>query len=56
MGIVGQTGASKITLMRLLYRFYDVKKGQILIDGVDISKAKISGLRSNIAIFFIKIA
>lgn len=50
MGIVGQTGAGKSTLMRLLYRFYDVKKGQILIDGVDISKAKISALRSNIAI------
>ena len=50
MGIVGQTGAGKSTLMRLLYRFYDVNQGQILVDGVDISKTKISTLRSNIAI------
>ena len=36
--------------MRLLYRFYDIQSGQILIDGQDISKMGISDLRSNIAI------
>lgn len=37
VGIVGQTGSGKSTIMRLLYRFYDVVEGQILIDGQDIS-------------------
>lgn len=33
VGIVGQTGSGKSTIMRLLYRFYDITAGQILIDG-----------------------
>lgn len=33
VGIVGQTGSGKSTVMRLLYRFYDIDEGQILIDG-----------------------
>ena len=37
VGIVGHTGSGKSTIMRLLYRFYDVTGGQILIDGQDIS-------------------
>jgi len=36
--------------MRLLYRFYDLTDGQILVDGQDIKKMKIEELRSNIAI------
>jgi ATP-binding cassette subfamily B (MDR/TAP) protein 6 len=52
VGIVGQTGSGKSTIMRLLYRFYDVKQdsGQILIDGQDISQMKIRDLRNHIAI------
>ena len=50
IGIVGQTGSGKSTIMRLLYRFYDVTAGTILIDGQDISKLRISDLRRNIAI------
>jgi len=50
VGIVGQTGSGKSTIMRLLYRFYDIQSGSILIDGQDISKMKISDLRKNIAI------
>lgn len=50
VGIVGQTGSGKSTMMRLLYRLYDVTDGQILIDGQDISKMKLADLRSNIAI------
>jgi len=45
VGIVGQTGSGKSTIMRLLYRFYDLKSGQILIDGQDISEVKVSDLR-----------
>ena len=44
--LVGSTGAGKSTIMRLLYRFYDVSDGQILIDGQDIRKVKISDLRN----------
>jgi ABC-type transport system involved in Fe-S cluster assembly fused permease/ATPase subunit len=36
--------------MRLLYRFYDVDEGTVLIDGQDISKMRINDLRSMIAI------
>lgn len=50
VGIVGMTGSGKSTIMRLLYRFYDIKSGQILIDGQDISQMKIDDLRSHIAI------
>eukprot|EP00050_Salpingoeca_kvevrii_P009079 m.306974 g.306974 ORF g.306974 m.306974 type:complete len:888 (-) comp19564_c0_seq1:48-2711(-) len=46
LAIVGQTGSGKSTVMRLLYRFYDVQSGHIYIDGQDISKTKLVSLRS----------
>ena len=46
VAIVGSTGSGKSTIMRLLYRFYDIDGGQILIDGQDISKMRIDDLRS----------
>jgi ATP-binding cassette subfamily B protein len=47
VAIVGPTGSGKTTLINLLMRFYDVDKGQILIDGGDISELKRSDLRSS---------
>jgi len=50
VAIVGPTGSGKTTLMSLLCRFYDIQKGEILIDGVDIRKMTQSALREKIAI------
>jgi ATP-binding cassette, subfamily B, multidrug efflux pump len=46
VGIVGATGSGKTTLISLLLRFYDVKQGRILVDGVDIREMDLAGLRS----------
>ncbi|RPH54958.1 MAG: ATP-binding cassette domain-containing protein, partial [Acidobacteria bacterium] len=45
VGIVGATGAGKTTLMSLLLRFYDVSRGRILIDGVDVREMDLHVLR-----------
>jgi ATP-binding cassette, subfamily B, multidrug efflux pump len=45
MAIVGHTGAGKTTLISLLLRFYDVQRGQILLDGTDIRRINIQDLR-----------
>ena len=50
VALVGATGSGKSTIMRLLYRFYDINCGQILIDGQDIQNIKIKDLRNNIGI------
>lgn len=50
VALVGSTGSGKSTIMRLLYRFYDIDEGKILIDGQDITTCTISNLRSHIAI------
>lgn len=43
--LVGMTGSGKSTILRLLYRFYELQSGQILIDGQDISKMRVPELR-----------
>jgi ATP-binding cassette, subfamily B, heavy metal transporter len=48
--VVGRSGAGKSTLARLLFRFYDVQKGQILIDGQDIRAVQQASLRQSIGI------
>ena len=45
IALVGQSGSGKSTLVDLLPRFYDVQKGQITIDGVDIRDAKVKDVR-----------
>ena len=50
VAIVGPTGAGKSTLVSLIPRFFDPKKGQVLLDGVDIRKIKLDSLRSQISI------
>ena len=45
VAFVGSTGSGKTTILSLICRNYDIQKGQILIDGIDIRKIKISSLR-----------
>jgi ATP-binding cassette subfamily B protein len=45
VGIVGATGAGKSTLINLLLRFYDVTRGRILIDSVDVREMQLQDLR-----------
>ena len=48
VAVVGPSGAGKSTISRLLYRFYDLSGGRILIDGQDISKVAQASLREKI--------
>ena len=48
VALVGMSGGGKSTLVSLLPRFYDVTKGKILLDGVDIKDVKVRQLRKNI--------
>ena len=45
VAFVGSTGSGKTTILSLIVRNYDIQKGQILIDGIDIKRIKISSLR-----------
>jgi ATP-binding cassette, subfamily B, multidrug efflux pump len=47
LAVVGATGAGKTTLINLITRFYDVEKGSILIDGIDIKTLSLNELRSS---------
>ena len=50
VALVGPSGAGKTTLLKLIPRFYDVQKGKIRFDGVDISKVTQQSLRNQIAV------
>ena len=50
VAIVGHTGAGKTTLINLLTRFYDVQKGEILLDGVNISRLRAADVRRHMAL------
>ncbi|HAH50683.1 MAG TPA: antibiotic ABC transporter ATP-binding protein [Balneola sp.] len=47
IAIVGATGAGKTTIINLLLRFYDIQKGSIKLDGIDIRDLSLNELRSN---------
>lgn len=49
VAIVGQTGAGKTTLVKLINRTYDATRGQVLIDGVDVREWNLASLRSQIS-------
>lgn len=50
VAIVGATGAGKSTIINLLNRFYEIEKGKIIIDGVNIKDVKLASLRDQIAV------
>lgn len=50
IGILGETGSGKSTMVNLLPRLYDVTAGQILVDGIDVRDYKISDLRQRVAV------
>jgi ATP-binding cassette subfamily B protein len=50
IAIVGPTGSGKTTLINLIPRFYDVREGQVLIDGIDVNSVTAESLRRQIGI------
>jgi ATP-binding cassette subfamily B protein len=50
VAIVGHTGAGKTTTTSLLTRFYDIQRGEILLDGIDIAKLDLNYLRGSFAV------
>ena len=48
IAVMGPTGSGKTTLVQLLYRFYDVSSGEVLVDGCNVNKWKLEQLRSGI--------
>jgi ATP-binding cassette subfamily B multidrug efflux pump len=50
IGVVGATGAGKSTVINLLMRFYDVRRGRILVDGVDIREMDLGDLRARFSL------
>ncbi len=50
VGLVGMSGSGKSSLIKLVMRYYDVLKGKIFIDGIDISKVKQASLREYISV------
>jgi ATP-binding cassette subfamily B protein len=50
IALVGHTGSGKTTITNLLMRFYDIQRGRILLDGVDIRDWELQSLRQNFAV------
>lgn len=52
LGIIGETGSGKSTIVNLMMRFYDVDKGGIYIDGVDVRSMELGALRKKFGTVF----
>jgi len=52
IALVGNSGGGKTTIVNLISRFYDIKSGSIMIDGIDIRDYTLQSLRQNIAVVF----
>lgn len=52
VGLIGLNGSGKSTLIKLIFRFYDVTKGEILIDGYNIREYDVYNLRSRFGVLF----
>ncbi|HKC63681.1 MAG TPA: ABC transporter ATP-binding protein [Pyrinomonadaceae bacterium] len=50
VALVGHTGSGKTTITNLLMRFYDVQRGRVLLDGVDVKDWDLQALRENFAV------
>ncbi|MCY7349526.1 MAG: ABC transporter ATP-binding protein/permease [Cytophagaceae bacterium] len=50
VALVGATGAGKSSTINLLSRFYEIQRGQILVDGIDLQQYELSNLRRNIGV------
>ncbi|MEO6590134.1 MAG: ABC transporter ATP-binding protein, partial [Pyrinomonadaceae bacterium] len=50
VALVGHTGSGKTTVTNLLMRFYDIQKGKILLDGIDVREWNLKDLRENFAV------
>src|SRR5919206_477339 len=50
VALVGHTGSGKTTITNLLMRFYDVQRGHVLLDGVDVREWDLKALRENFAV------
>ncbi len=50
--LVGNSGGGKSTIVNLIPRFYDIKSGNVLIDGIDVRDITLESLRDNISIVF----
>ena len=52
IGILGPTGAGKSTLLGLIPRFFDVTRGRVLLDGIDVRELELDALRRNVGLVF----
>lgn len=52
VGLVGETGSGKTTILSLIARFYDATSGRVLIDGIDVRTLDLQDLRRNIGMVF----
>lgn len=50
IAIVGATGSGKSTIINLLFRFYDIQKGDVFVDGINVRDVNLKDLRSNIGL------